>query len=163
VQHHGHADTIGGRHLPDAAAPIVVRASRQWTGGQRMRNEPQGWDAESDFIFAAPGDFQGYYRGRTHENAYTKSRFSWVILKSHTNNRRGATLNSADPREPPCISFRYFHEGSAGREADLGAVAHAVEFLKRLNANLTGTIADARRRAAPGAGSPPAGECRASA
>jgi choline dehydrogenase len=113
-------------------------------GGLIALTKRSGLTPEPDlFIFCVPGDFHGYYRGRTDDNAYTKSRFSWVILKSHTTNRDGRVrLRSADPREPPDISFRYFHEGSPGWEGDLAAVAHAVEFVRHLNAKLTCILAE---------------------
>jgi choline dehydrogenase len=94
------------------------------------------------FMFCVPGIFRGYYPGWTADIARNKKQFSWLILKSHTNNRAGAvTLRSADPRHPPKIAFRYFHEGSPGGEADLDAVVDSIEFVRRINAKVSSMVA----------------------
>ncbi|HEV7599844.1 MAG TPA: GMC family oxidoreductase [Bradyrhizobium sp.] len=94
------------------------------------------------FMFCVPGIFRGYYPGWTADIARNKTQFSWLILKSHTNNRAGAvTLRTADPRHPPKIAFRYFHEGSPGGEADLDAVVDAIEFVRRINAKVSSMVA----------------------
>jgi choline dehydrogenase len=98
--------------------------------------------AEPDlFIFCVPGIFKGYYPGYADDLAENTSNFSWLILKSHTNNRRGTvTLRSCDPRDPPKISFHYFEEGSEGAEADLMAVVTGIEAVRELNRRLAGII-----------------------
>jgi choline dehydrogenase len=95
------------------------------------------------FIFGVPGVFRGYFQGYSRDIAKNKSHFSWQILKTHTNNRAGTvTLQSSDPRDPPKISFRYFHEGSEGAEEDLDAVVEGVEFVRRLNRRVAAIIAE---------------------
>jgi choline dehydrogenase len=100
--------------------------------------------AEPDlFMFCVPGVFRGYFPGWTSDIARNKTQFSWLILKSHTNNRAGAvTLRSADPRHAPKIAFRYFHEGSPGADADLDAVVDGIEFVRRINAKVSGMVAE---------------------
>lgn len=99
--------------------------------------------AEPDlFLFCVPGVFRGYFPGWTKDIARNKTQFSWLVLKSHTNNRAGSvTLRGNDPRQPPKISFRYFHEGSDGAEADLDAVVDGIEFIRRVNGKVEGIIA----------------------
>ena len=91
------------------------------------------------FMFCVPSLFRGYFPGWSKNIAENK--FSWLILKSHTNNKAGyISLRNSDPQQPPKISFRYFHEGSPGGEQDLDAVVFGVEFVRRINAKLTGII-----------------------
>jgi choline dehydrogenase len=96
--------------------------------------------AEPDLVvFCVPGHFKGYFRGYSEKFAFNE--FSWILLKSHHNNRAGTvTLQSCDPRDPPNISFHYFYEGSEGAAADLGALARGVEFVRRLNARYADLI-----------------------
>ena len=95
------------------------------------------------FMFCVPGVFRGYFPGWTKDIARNKTQFSWLVLKSHTNNRAGTvTLRSADPRHPPKIAFRYFHEGSPGADEDLDAVIDGIEFVRRINAKVSGMIAE---------------------
>jgi choline dehydrogenase-like flavoprotein len=46
------------------------------------------------------------------------------------------TLQSADPRDPPRINFRYFDEGSDREEEDLNAVVDGVKFIRSISSNL---------------------------
>jgi choline dehydrogenase len=89
------------------------------------------------FMYAAPYNFTGYYRGYTQNIApdYPNLRhFTWGVLKGHTRNTEGTvTLKSSNPLEPPQIDFRYFYEGTrAGGAAtkDLEAMADGVEFVR---------------------------------
>ena len=84
------------------------------------------------FIFGVPAEFTGYYP-RYSDDAFTKrDRFTWAVLKAHTNNRGGrVTLRSTDPRDTPDVTFRYFEEGTGDAHADLDAVVHGVEFVRR--------------------------------
>jgi choline dehydrogenase len=105
--------------------------------------------AEPDLImFCVPGVFHGYMPGWTRNIAVEKNYFSWLVLKSHTRNRKGAvTLRSKDPRQTPRISFHYFHEGSPGYEDDIEAVADAVDFVRCINDKVAGIVA---REVVPG-------------
>jgi choline dehydrogenase len=94
------------------------------------------------FMFCVPGVFRGYFPGWTSDIASNKSQFSWLVLKSHTNNRAGSvTLRSGDPQQPPRIAFRYFEEGSPGFNEDRDAVVDGIEFIRRVNARVSGMIA----------------------
>jgi choline dehydrogenase len=99
--------------------------------------------AEPDlFLFCVPGIFKGYYQGWTRDIATNKQQFSWLILKSHTQNQAGSvTLKSGNPRETPHVAFRYFDEGSPGHEADLDAVVDGINYVRRINAKVADLIA----------------------
>jgi choline dehydrogenase-like flavoprotein len=78
-------------------------------------------------------DFRGYYPGYAARVAERGNCLSWAVLKAHTNNRGGAVgLRSADPRDPPQITFRYFEEGGDGAAEDVAAVVDAVRFVRRM-------------------------------
>src|SRR5262249_24043352 len=54
------------------------------------------------FIFGIPGEFAGYKLDyseaiRTRDG---RSRFSWIILKAHTNNQGNVRLRTTDPSDP---------------------------------------------------------------
>lgn len=85
------------------------------------------------FVFGLPAWFEGYYPGYAERLTQDKRHFTWAILKAHTTNRAGVVrLTSADPRDVPAISFKYFDEGSDDGEADVDAMADGVEFVRRL-------------------------------
>jgi choline dehydrogenase len=93
------------------------------------------------FMISVPGIFAGYKLGYTQDIARNKAHFTWLILKAHTKNRAGTvTLRSADPQDTPCISFRYFDEGSPGWEDDLDAVVDGIEFVRRINNRVRGLV-----------------------
>jgi choline dehydrogenase len=101
------------------------------------------------FVFGLPAWFAGYEPGYSRRLTERKDHFTWAILKAHTTNRAGSVhLTSADPRDVPEISFRYFDEGSDDGEADVEAVADGVEFVRRMMARSREYIAD---EALPGA------------
>jgi choline dehydrogenase-like flavoprotein len=54
------------------------------------------------------------------------------------------TLRSADPREPPHVTFRYFEEGSDAAGEDLDSVVAGIKLVRRINAGLrqSGLIAE---------------------
>ena len=97
------------------------------------------------FCMALPVRFEGYFPGfskliRDHHDYLT-----WAVLKAHTHNRAGSvTLQSADPRTPPIVNFRYFEEGGEGAAPDLDAVVEAIQFVRRLTLPLIdrGVIAE---------------------
>jgi choline dehydrogenase-like flavoprotein len=89
--------------------------------------------------------FEGYFPGYSKLISANRNYLSWIILKAHTENNAGAvTLQSADPRDPPRISFHYFDEGSDKSGGDLEAVVDGVKFVRRISADLlqSGHIAE---------------------
>ncbi len=58
-------------------------------------------------------------------------------MKAHTENHAGTvTLQSADPRDPPRINFRYFDEGSDPAGEDLAAVVDGIKFVRGISSEL---------------------------
>jgi choline dehydrogenase len=107
------------------------------TMGVVVKRSNYAADADPDlFMYAAPYNFTGYYRGYTNPANLTPDyrHFTWGVLKAHTRNTAGTvTLKSANPLEPPQIDFHYFDEGTtAGGAAqlDLEAVADGIEFVR---------------------------------
>ncbi|AWF81587.1 glucose-methanol-choline oxidoreductase [Microbulbifer sp. A4B17] len=91
------------------------------------RSRPELEDPDL-FIFGVPTDFHGYFPGYSQALRDYKDRFSWVVLKGHTNNTAGrVTLRSADPRDTPEINFHYFGEGNDALGEDLQAVIEGVK------------------------------------
>jgi choline dehydrogenase-like flavoprotein len=89
------------------------------------------------FCYALIGEFGGYTPGYSTRLRANPNILTWVVLKGHTNNTSGeVTLRSADPREPPSITFRYFEEGNDAGGQDLHAVVQGVRFVRRLTARL---------------------------
>ena len=89
--------------------------------------------------------FEGYFPGYSKLIAEHRNYLSWIVLKAHTKNRAGTVvLQSADPREPPRIRFRYFDEGSDRSGEDLDAVVDGVKFVRRISADLidSGQVAE---------------------
>ena len=86
------------------------------------------------FIFGAPADFRGYYPGYSEQALANKDRFTWVILKGHTDNRAGSVvLQSPNPRDTPIVNYRYFQaDGEDQPVDDLDAVVTAIEFVRDL-------------------------------
>jgi choline dehydrogenase-like flavoprotein len=83
------------------------------------------------------GKFQGYFPGYSELIARHHNYLSWVVLKGHTMNSAGRVrLNSADPRDPPNVNFRYFHEGGDTEGEDLNAVVEGVKFVRAMTAEL---------------------------
>jgi choline dehydrogenase-like flavoprotein len=70
-------------------------------------------------------------------SAITLNYLSWVVLKGHTNNTAGeVTLQSADPRDPPAINFRYFADGNDAAGRDIEGVVEGVKFVRTLTDKL---------------------------
>jgi len=81
--------------------------------------------------------FEGYFPGYSKLVSGHRNYLSWIILKAHTENHAGTVmLQSADPRDPPRINFRYFDEGSDQAGEDLNAVVDGVKFVRRISADL---------------------------
>jgi choline dehydrogenase len=84
------------------------------------------------FLFLLLGWFRGYFPGYSQDIAAHKDRFTWAILKGHSQNAQGhVMLRSKDPRDTPAINFRYF-EG-AGADEDLDAVVEGIETVRKIN------------------------------
>jgi choline dehydrogenase len=95
------------------------------------------------YIFGLPGFFKGYEPGYSANFERFHNRFTWAILKAHTNNTAGrVSLRSKDPRETPQIEFHYFGEGNDARNEDLQAVIQGVEFVRKMNGTLKDLIGD---------------------
>jgi choline dehydrogenase len=85
------------------------------------------------FIFGLPAYFKGYFLKYSELIDQAKNRFTWAILKGHTNNSAGTvTLRSSDPRDVPEINFRYFDEGNDTQAADLKGILTGIEFVKAM-------------------------------
>lgn len=94
-------------------------------------------------LFAGPVDFSGYFNKYSEANQ-SGNKWSWLILKGHTENRGGeVTLASNNPTDRPNINFNYFEDGNAGTEAqggpsnasslDLKAVIAGVKHVREIN------------------------------
>jgi choline dehydrogenase len=95
------------------------------------------------YIFGLPGFFKGYEPGYSSKFERFHNRFTWAILKAHTNNTAGrVSLRSRDPRDTPLIEFHYFGEGNDHTEEDLNAVLEGVQFVRTMNDSLKGLIGD---------------------
>lgn len=115
----------GGMYTSNGAAMAIAR-----------RSTPAM--AEPDiFCMALLARFEGYFEGFSKWIGAHNDYLTWAVLKAHTQNRAGTvTLQSADPREPPQINFRYFEEGNDSASEDLDAVVKGVKFVRRMTAPL---------------------------
>jgi choline dehydrogenase len=99
------------------------------------------------FCMALVARFDGYKPGYSASLGTDKNYLTWVILKAHTQNTAGEiSLKSADPLEPPVISFNQFADGG---EHDMQAVVEGVRFVRQLNAQVRAGGA-ANREVLPG-------------
>lgn len=90
-------------------------------------------------LFCMPllAPFYGYYPGYATALKGQLNYLSWSILKAHTENRAGeVSLRSADPRDPPNVTFHYFDEGSDGAARDLAAVIEGIRFVRSISEEL---------------------------
>ena len=95
------------------------------------------------YIFALPGYFSGYYPGYSNDFERFHTRLTWAILKAHTNNTAGrVSLRSKDPRQMPLVEFHYFAESNDTAGEDLDAVVEGVEFVRKMNTQLSHLIGD---------------------
>jgi len=86
------------------------------------------------FCMALLANFHGYFPNYSSLFAKDLNYLTWVVLKAHTRNRAGSvTLRSADPRDVPCINFRYFEESG---DQDMDAVLDGIRFVRSLTAEL---------------------------
>jgi len=100
------------------------------------RSSPERIDPDL-YIFGLPGFFRGYKPGYSTEFERFQNRFTWAILKAHTNNTAGrVTLRSANPWDTPKIEFHYFSEGNDSSGDDLESVVKGVRFVREMNQHL---------------------------
>ncbi|MEQ9495510.1 MAG: GMC family oxidoreductase N-terminal domain-containing protein [Deltaproteobacteria bacterium] len=84
-------------------------------------------------VFGSPGDARGYYPGYSNDALARDDRFSWLVLKAHTENRDGrVSLVSRDPFTRPDIRFNYFDEANPLADPDLKAVVEGVKFVREI-------------------------------
>jgi len=89
------------------------------------------------FCLGLVGKFKGYFPGYSRLIAEHHNYLSWIILKARTLNNAGrVALQSADPRQPPKIEFRYFDEGSDKQGKDLDAVVEGIQFVRAMTQDL---------------------------
>ena len=89
------------------------------------------------FCAGLVGRFRGYFPGYSKLIAEHRNYLSWIVLKARTLNQAGSvTLQSADPRDPPKIEFRYFDEGSDRGDKDLEAVVEGIQFVRAMTQDL---------------------------
>jgi choline dehydrogenase len=82
-------------------------------------------------ILGGPGNFRGYFPGYSVNATERHDVFSWAVLKGQPRNLAGSvTLRSADPLDVPDIVYNFFDTGSGDYEADLTAMAEAVEIAR---------------------------------
>jgi choline dehydrogenase len=85
------------------------------------------------FCLGLLGKFNGYFPGYSELISKHHNYLSWVVLKAHTLNTAGTVkLRSADPRDTPEISFRYFEEGNDTNSEDLEAVVTGIKFVRKM-------------------------------
>jgi choline dehydrogenase len=95
------------------------------------------------YIFGLPGTFKGYKPGYSASFERYRDRFTWAILKAHTNNTAGrVSLRSNSPLDTPQVEFHYFSEGNDEKQADLDDVMNGVAFVRDMNKHLGALIAD---------------------
>jgi choline dehydrogenase len=106
------------------------------------------------YIFGLPGYFPGYSQGYSKETERFHDRFTWAILKAHTNNTAGrVSLKSNNPQDTPNIEFHYFKEGNDAKGEDLDAVVKGVDFVRKMNQTLADFIGE-ELKPGPGVDSP---------
>jgi choline dehydrogenase len=100
-----------------AVLGIVMRSST------RKRSDPPDL-----YLFGVPGLFRGYEIGYARAGVEPKDRFTWCVLKGHTDNTSGyVKLRSKDPFETPEIHFKYFEESDQPDQNDVQSVVDGVK------------------------------------
>ncbi|SMF82788.1 GMC family oxidoreductase [Pseudobacteriovorax antillogorgiicola] len=89
-----------------------------------------GYTPDPDLLcFAIPAEFRGYEMDYSKKLNQVPGRFTYAILKGHTENRGGRVrLKSRDPYDTPDIDFNYFPGGYD--DADLKAVVKGMESVR---------------------------------
>jgi choline dehydrogenase len=114
-----------GMYASNGAAIALIR-----------RSDPGRPDPDL-FLMALLARFSGYYPGYSRATVSRHDCLTWAVLKGHTANRAGSvSLRSADPRDTPAVSFRYFEEGDDAAGDDLRAVVAGIRLARRLVAGL---------------------------
>ena len=110
-----------GVYATSGAALVVVKKSHP------LRKVPDL------FCLGLLGKFNGYFPGYSELISKHHNYLSWVVLKAHTLNTAGTVkLRSADARDTPEISFRYFEEGNDTNSEDLEAVVTGIKFVRKM-------------------------------
>jgi len=105
-----------------AVLGIVLRSST------RARKDPPDL-----YLFGVPGLFQGYRIGYAEAGVAPKDRFTWCVLKGHTDNTSGyVKLRSKDPFDSPEIHFKYFEESDQPDRNDVQSVVDGVELVLKV-------------------------------
>jgi choline dehydrogenase len=105
-----------------AVLGIVMRSST------RKRRDPPDL-----YLFGVPGPFEGYRIGYAEAGVAAKDRFTWCVLKGHTDNTSGyVKLTSSDPFATPEIHFKYFEESEQPDQNDVQSVVDGVEFALKM-------------------------------
>lgn len=82
------------------------------------------------YIFGLVTDFRGYEPDYSQRIRDAKDRFTWAVLKGHTENRAGCVaIRSNDPRDTPRIDFHYFEDD---QRKDLEAVVTGFQTMRSL-------------------------------
>jgi len=93
----------------------------------------QSPDLPDLFCFALMGRFEGYFPEYSKDFPRQLDYLSWAVLKAHTRNAAGSvTLKSKDPRDTPCVNFRYFDPHDDPDGVDLDAVVDGIEFVRAI-------------------------------
>jgi choline dehydrogenase len=109
-----------------AVLGIVLRSST------RKRRDPPDL-----YLFGVPGEFRGYKIGYAREGVAGKDRFTWAVLKGHTDNTSGCVkLKSNNPFETPEIDFRCFEESDQPHANDVQSVVDGVKLALDIYARL---------------------------
>ena len=96
-----------------------------------LRRSPGATQADLQ-IFGTPGDARGYYPGYAMAALAHKERFSWLLLKAHTQNRDGVvSLVDALPTSSPRIHFHSYDETDPLHDPDLRALVDGVKFVRK--------------------------------
>ncbi|OBT54310.1 hypothetical protein VE04_05935 [Pseudogymnoascus sp. 24MN13] len=91
-----------------------------------------------ELAFGGPLNFRGYYPGYAVDATAAKNVWTWALLKAHPRNTAGTVeLASADPRDPPKISFNYFDAGSGDYAADLETITESIRIARWAIGNQT--------------------------
>ncbi len=91
-------------------------------------------------VFGVPSDARGYYPGYSKDSAASKDKFTWLLLKAHTQNHDGVvSLSSGDPFKRPAIRFNSYDEKNPLGDPDLLALVEGVKFVRRMQTQMRDT------------------------
>ncbi len=94
--------------------------------------------AQADLqIFAVPADARGYYPGYAKFSAAEKSRFSWLVLKAHTQNKAGFVVpTSKDPFARPHVQLNQFDAKPGLADPDMVAMVAGIKMVRKIHDEL---------------------------